>query len=95
MHIEHIAMYVNDIEKTREFFIKYFGAVSNDGYHNVKTDFRSYFLSFDDGVFHPKSYNLLPFDGPSESITLDPQIALHLALVYYPLLVTIEKQNRY
>lgn len=50
MRIEHIAMYVNDLEAAKEFFIKYFGAVSNDGYHNVKTDFRSYFFSFDDGV---------------------------------------------
>ena len=27
MYIEHIAMYVNDLEKTRDFFIKYFGQV--------------------------------------------------------------------
>lgn len=50
MRIEHIAMYVNDLEKTRDFFIKYFQAVSNEGYHNKKTEFRSYFLSFDDGA---------------------------------------------
>jgi lactoylglutathione lyase len=50
MRIEHIAMYVNDLEKTREFFIKYFNAVSNDGYHNKTTDFRSYFLTFSDGA---------------------------------------------
>lgn len=50
MKIEHIAMYVNDLEKTREFFIKYLDAKSNAGYHNSKTDFRSYFLSFDDGA---------------------------------------------
>lgn len=50
MKIEHIALYVNDLEKTRDFFIKYFGAESNSGYHNKKTDFRSYFLSFDDGA---------------------------------------------
>lgn len=50
MKIEHIAMYVNDLEKTRDFFIKYFGAVSNDGYHNKNTDFRSYFLTFEDGA---------------------------------------------
>ena len=50
MRIEHVAMYVNDLEKTREFFVKYFNAKSNDGYHNIKTDFRSYFLSFDDGA---------------------------------------------
>lgn len=50
MHIEHIAMYVNDLEKTKDFFVKYFNAVSNSGYHNKTTDFRSYFLSFDDGA---------------------------------------------
>ena len=50
MRIEHIAMYVNDLEAAREFFIKYLDAKSNDGYHNKNTDFRSYFLSFDDGA---------------------------------------------
>ena len=50
MKIEHVALYVNDLEKAKEFFVKYFGAKSNDGYHNQKTDFRSYFLSFDDGA---------------------------------------------
>ena len=50
MKIEHIAMYVNDLEKARSFFMQYLGARSNEGYHNPKTDFRSYFLSFDDGA---------------------------------------------
>ncbi len=50
MKIEHVAVYVNDLEKARCFFVKYFGAKSNEEYHNQKTDFRSYFLSFDDGA---------------------------------------------
>lgn len=50
MRIEHIAMYVNDLEAARNFFVKYFNATSNEGYHNKTTDFRSYFLSFDDGA---------------------------------------------
>ena len=50
MKIEHIAMYVKDLETVKDFFVKYLGAVSNDGYHNVKTGFRSYFLSFSDGA---------------------------------------------
>jgi lactoylglutathione lyase len=50
MRIEHIAMYVNDLEAAKDFFMKYFGAVSNEGYHNKTTDFRSYFLGFDDGA---------------------------------------------
>lgn len=50
MRIEHIAMYVNDLEGTRQFFEQYMGAVSNNMYHNKKTDFKSYFLTFDDGA---------------------------------------------
>ncbi len=33
MYIEHIAMYVSDLEKIKEFFIKYLGAKSNNIYH--------------------------------------------------------------
>ena len=50
MKIEHIAMYVVDLERTKDFFVKYFNAVPNNMYHNKTTDFRSYFLSFDEGT---------------------------------------------
>ena len=50
MKIEHVAMYVNDLHAARDFFIRYLGAESNDGYHNENTGFRSYFLSFEDGA---------------------------------------------
>ena len=50
MKIEHVAMYVNDLEKTKDFFIQYFGAKVGDKYHNKTTDFQSYFLSFEDGA---------------------------------------------
>ena len=50
MRIEHIAMYVKELEKARDFFVKYFHASPNEGYHNKTTGFRSYFLRFDDGA---------------------------------------------
>ncbi len=50
MKIDHIAMYVNDLTGARDFFVKYLGGQANDGYHNPKTDFRSYFLTFEDGA---------------------------------------------
>ena len=50
MKIEHIAMYVNDMECARDFFIKYLSGKSDDGYQNTKTGFRSYFISSADGA---------------------------------------------
>ena len=50
MKIEHVAMYVNDLEVVRDFFVRYFNGHSNEGYLNRNTGFRSYFISFDDGA---------------------------------------------
>ncbi|MBQ9058627.1 MAG: VOC family protein [Atopobiaceae bacterium] len=50
MLIEHVAIYVENLEAARDFFVDYLGANSNEGYHNPTTNFRSYFLSFDDGA---------------------------------------------
>lgn len=50
MKIEHVAMYVNDLEAARDFFVKYFGGTANDKYYNQKTGFSSFFISFDDGA---------------------------------------------
>lgn len=46
MKIEHIALYVNDLERAKDFFTRYFHATAGEKYHNPKTGFQSYFLSF-------------------------------------------------
>ena len=48
--IEHIALYVNDLQAARDFFMKYLDGRSNEEYHNPRTDFHSYFISFGDGT---------------------------------------------
>lgn len=50
MKIEHVALYVSDLEAARDFFVKYLGGVSNAGYRNINTGFRSYFITFDGGA---------------------------------------------
>ena len=50
MRIEHIAMYVNDLDAAKDFFVTFLGGVSNSGYYNEKTGFKSYFISFEDGA---------------------------------------------
>lgn len=50
MKIEHAALYVQDLEKAKEFFTKFLGGTSNEIYHNKKTGFQSYFITFEDGA---------------------------------------------
>lgn len=49
MRIEHVAVYVSDLDKTREFFESFFEGTSGERYHNRNTGFMSYFLSFQNG----------------------------------------------
>ena len=50
MKIDHIALYVKDLEVSKAFYETFFGAKSNELYHNPKTDLHTYFLSFDSGA---------------------------------------------
>lgn len=50
MRIDHAAPYVRDLEGARAFFERYLEGVAGACYHNPKTGFQSYFLSFDDGA---------------------------------------------
>lgn len=50
MSIEHVALYVKDLEAARDFFLRYLGASSGPQYHNPGTGFRSCFLSFGGGA---------------------------------------------
>ncbi len=50
MQIEHMAMYVHDLEGMKDFYIRFFEAKANEMYHNPRTGLRTYFLTFDDGA---------------------------------------------
>ncbi|MEO0570692.1 MAG: VOC family protein [Bacteroidota bacterium] len=50
MKIEHIAIWVRDLEVSRKFYETYFGAKSGEKYYNPKKSFTSYFLSFRNGA---------------------------------------------
>ncbi len=49
MHIEHVAIWTKDLEKMKEFYMNYFEAQPSERYHNKKTGFQSYFLTFETG----------------------------------------------
>ena len=50
MKIEHIAIWVKDLEKMKDFYLHFFDMESNEKYFNPKKKFSSYFLSFKDGA---------------------------------------------
>lgn len=50
MKIEHIALWVSDIDKMRSFYEHYFNAKAGEKYVNLKKNFTSYFLSFTNGT---------------------------------------------
>ena len=48
MRIDHVALYCQDLEGMKEFFVRYFNGVPNNMYHNPKTGLKTYILSFED-----------------------------------------------
>lgn len=50
MKIDHIALYVKDLEGAKDFFETYFDGKSGDLYHNPATGFSSYFIRFPGGT---------------------------------------------
>ncbi|SEP65881.1 VOC family protein [Basfia succiniciproducens] len=50
MKLEHVAIYVQDLEKAKAFFMKYFNAQPNEKYHNPRTNLMTYFLTFSGGA---------------------------------------------
>lgn len=49
MKIEHLAIWVKDLEGMKQFYEQYFHAIAGKKYKNPKKNFESYFLSFSEG----------------------------------------------
>lgn len=50
MKIEHVAVWVKDLEKMKAFYVNYFDGTSNEKYLNPAKGFESYFISFGNGA---------------------------------------------
>lgn len=46
MRICHVALNTNDLERLKDFYIRYFGGVTGEKYHNPARGFSSYFVRF-------------------------------------------------
>ena len=72
MKLDHVALYVNDLEGSKAFFMKYFDAVPNEKYHNPRTGLMTYFLTFADsgGARAAAIYSLI---GTAQLTGVDPK----------------------
>jgi lactoylglutathione lyase len=50
MKIEHVAMWVSDLEVMKDFYCRYFAGQVNDKYVNPIKGFSSYFIAFASGA---------------------------------------------
>jgi lactoylglutathione lyase len=50
VHIEHIGLWVRDLDSTAAFYTKYFGARAGNLYRNPRKGFESRFLEFGSGA---------------------------------------------
>jgi lactoylglutathione lyase len=50
MKLEHVAIWTNQLEILKDYYIQYFNGIPNNKYTNSKKDFHSYFLSFASGA---------------------------------------------
>ena len=50
MKIEHVAVWVDDLELMRDFYVRFFDGKANKLYRNPEKDFQSYFITFREGA---------------------------------------------
>jgi lactoylglutathione lyase len=50
MRLEHIAVWTSDLERMKQFYERWFGAVAGPKYTNERKGFASYFLAFESGA---------------------------------------------
>lgn len=65
MKIDHIAIWAENLELLREFYMHYFDMSSSSKYVNAKKNFSSYFLSFKDGGARIELMNIPGKDSPA------------------------------
>lgn len=86
MHIDHLAIWVNDLEKMKSFYEKYFLAQAGARYYNSEKDFSSYFLSF------PKGPRLELMHKPSIPENINDGLKEYRGIIHFAISVGSEEK---
>jgi lactoylglutathione lyase len=77
MTIDHVAIWTTQIEKLKDFYVKYFNGTVNRKYRNNENNFESYFVSFGPG----SRIELMQKPGIPENLN-DPVEKQHLGIIH-------------
>ncbi len=79
MTLEHVAIWTDNLEELKDYYIKYFGATANEKYTNEQSQFQSYFLTFESGArLEIMSKPGIP-DNRNDRVTAQHKGIIHLA----------------
>lgn len=79
MTLEHVAIWTDNLEELKDYYIKYFGATANKKYMNEQSQFQSYFLTFESGArLEIMSKPGIP-DNRNDRVTAQHKGIIHLA----------------
>ena len=77
MTLEHVAIWTNDLERLKDYYVKFYGGRAGNKYKNGSTGFESYFLSFESGA----RLEIMQKPGISENLN-DIVNAQHLGIIH-------------
>ena len=86
MRIDHLAIWVTDLEKMKDFYEKYFLAQAVAKYHNPTKKFDSYFLAF------PEGPRLELMHRPNVPKNLNDALKEYLGIIHFAISVGSEKK---
>jgi len=79
MKLEHIAIWTDNIELLRNYYVSFFDGQSNEMYINPKTQFQSYFIAFESGArLEIMSMPNIP-DNTNDTINAQHKGIIHIA----------------
>jgi lactoylglutathione lyase len=79
MKLEHVAIWTKDIERMKEYYVRFFGGKPNQKYTNASRGFESYFLSFPSGARLELMHQPTIPANTNDTVTAQHRGIIHLA----------------